>query len=245
MDSKVIKFIHKTPSLIVALDYDHEADMWSLVDTLDPAWCALKVGSELFTALGPDLVRRLVVRGFKVFLDLKFHDIPNTVAKACAVAADLGVWMLNVHASGGVRMMQAARKAIGEGKDRPLLIAVTVLTSLSQRELADLGVQNKLITHVVHLAQSANDAGLDGVVSSALEVPLIKNTCGQDFLTVTPGIRLLEENKPDWNTKDDQARVMTPTLAKQAGSDYLVIGRPITCADDPINVIQQILAELS
>ncbi len=237
--------MNKAPSLIVALDYDHETDMWFLVDTLDPAWCALKVGSELFTAFGPDLVRRLIARGFKVFLDLKFHDIPNTVARACAVAADLGVWMLNVHAGGGVRMMQAARSAIGDANDRPLLIAVTVLTSMSQQELADLGVQNKLITHVTHLARSARDAGLDGVVSSALEVSLIKKTCGQDFLTVTPGIRLLEEHKPDWNTKDDQTRIMTPSLAKQAGSDYVVVGRPITRADNPIQVIQRILTELA
>jgi len=222
--------------LIVALDFDNQTDALSLVDQLDPTWCALKVGSELFTLLGADFVCGLVARRYKVFLDLKFHDIPNTVARACAVAGDLGVWMLNVHASGGVAMMQAARAALDPyGSNRPLLIAVTVLTSMAADDLSALSITESLTDHVKTLATLAHHAGLDGVVSSALEVPLIKAACGNDFLTITPGIRL-----PGGATHD-QSRVITPKEAIEIGSDYLVMGRPITRATNPAQVIQELL----
>lgn len=222
--------------LIIALDFDNQAAALSLIDQLDPRHCALKVGSEMFTLFGPDFVRRLVAKHFHVFLDLKFHDIPTTVARACMAAADLGVWMVNVHASGGINMMQAAREAIEPfGDQRPLLIAVTVLTSMASNELQLLGISDSLEAHVTKLASWARDAGLDGVVSSALEVPMIKNQCGKNFITVTPGIRLAGD------AKDDQTRIITPELAIKEGSDYLVIGRSITRAAHPAKVVQQLL----
>lgn len=222
--------------LIVALDFDNQSAALSLVDQLDPTWCALKVGSEMFTLLGADFIRTLIARQFKVFLDLKFHDIPTTVARACVVACDLGVWMLNVHASGGLAMMAAARSAVDVyGHDRPLLIAVTVLTSMAPHDLATLGIIGSLDEHVCRLARLAREAGLDGVVSSALEVPFIKTACGVDFLTVTPGIRL------PGDAKDDQTRVITPKRAIEAGSDYIVMGRPITRAAHPAEVVQELL----
>lgn len=222
--------------LIVALDFDERSTAMTLVDKLDPAQCALKVGSEMYTLFGADFVRTLVARNFNVFLDLKFHDIPNTVARACKAAADLGVWMLNVHASGGLPMMQAAREAlVSYGSSRPLLIAVTVLTSMSAEDLLALGVHEPLEKRVCAMAQLAQEAAFDGVVSSALEVPAIKAACGQRFLTVTPGIRLAHDGH------DDQVRVITPERAIKAGSDYLVIGRPITRASQPANIIQELL----
>lgn len=225
--------------LIVALDFDNHTTAMALVDQLDPSLCALKVGSEMFTLFGTDFVKVLVARKFNVFLDLKFHDIPNTVAHACKAAADLGVWMINVHASGGVAMMDAARKALTSyGPKRPLLIAVTVLTSMSAADLLAMGVREPLETRVCALARLAQEANLDGVVSSALEVPAIKAACGADFLTVTPGIRLLSD------THDDQARVMTPERALKAGSDFLVIGRPITQASNPALVVHDLLQSM-
>lgn len=226
------------PKLIVALDYDNSEDALSLVSQLDPHQCALKVGSELFTLLGADFVRGLINLRFKVFLDLKFHDIPNTVAHACHVSAALGVWMVNVHASGGFDMMQAARKALDGHKKRPLLIAVTVLTSMNEAGLASVGVNTSLDTHVLNLAQMARDAGLDGVVCSAQEVALIKQHCGSKFLAVTPGIRLPTQSS------DDQSRITTPELAIKAGSDYLVVGRPITRAASPRQVVADLLSSL-
>lgn len=224
--------------MIIALDYDNQTDAWALIDKLDSSVCAVKVGSEMFTRFGTEFVRALVAKQFKVFLDLKFHDIPNTVARACKVAKDLGIWMLNVHASGGLAMMEAARQALEDGSssERPLLIAVTVLTSMNADELYSVGVQASLERHVCDLACLAKEAGLDGVVCSALEVKEIKAACGYDFLTVTPGIRL-----PD-RIQDDQVRIMTPERAWKAGSDYLVVGRPITRAPHPLNVIKEILA---
>jgi orotidine-5'-phosphate decarboxylase len=222
--------------LIVALDFDNHHEAISLVDQLERSYCVLKVGSELFTLLGPDFVRELVRRGFKVFLDLKFHDIPNTVARACKVAAELGVWMLNVHASGGYAMMQAARQALASYKVPPLLIAVTVLTSMSEQDLIDIGIDASLDSHVVSLAQLSQRAGLDGVVCSAQEASVIKKHCGPDFITVTPGIRLPTDSA------DDQSRIITPVDAIKAGSDYLVIGRPITRAADPKQVVSYVLA---
>ncbi|HAU1300888.1 TPA: orotidine-5'-phosphate decarboxylase [Legionella pneumophila] len=228
-----------TPKLIVALDFDNQDNALQLVDKLDQNHCALKVGSELFTLLGPQFVKELVRREFKVFLDLKFHDIPNTVAKACHSAAELGVWMINVHAIGGLRMLQAARESLKTyGKDRPLLIAVTVLTSFEEGELASVGISNTLPEQATHLAMLAREAGLDGVVSSAHEVKIIKQKCGENFITVTPGIRL-----PN-NLKDDQSRVMTPQQAIREGSDFLVIGRPITQASNPHEVVSALLRDL-
>ncbi|MDF1646682.1 MAG: orotidine-5'-phosphate decarboxylase [Legionellaceae bacterium] len=214
--------------VIVALDIDNQAKALAFVDTLSPDDCVLKVGLEAFTRFGPAFVRDLVIKGFRVFLDLKFHDIPNTVAAACRSVADLGVWMLNVHASGGFPMMQAARAALDElGDKKPYLIAVTVLTSLEASE-----------TQVTDLAMLAKKAGLDGVVCSALEVPRLKIACGHDFLTVTPGIRLLGDNM------DDQKRVVTPQEAKSLGTDYAVIGRSITRADNPVATLEAILSDV-
>jgi orotidine-5'-phosphate decarboxylase len=226
--------------LIVALDFDSQNDALNLVDKLDPSSCALKVGSEMFTLFGANFIKLLVSRHFKIFLDLKFHDIPNTVAQACKACADLGVWMINVHALGGFKMMQAAKDAIAVyGNDRPLLIAVTVLTSFSKKELCKVGINYAIIEQVKLLASLAKDAGLDGVVSSAHEVQTIKQECGNKFLTVTPGIRLSN------NSRDDQTRVMTPLQAINEGSDYLVIGRPITQAPNPAMVVSDILRDIS
>lgn len=228
-----------TPKLIVALDIDNKNEALDLIDQLDPASCTLKIGSEMFTLWGPIFVTQVINRGFKVFLDLKFHDIPHTVARACKAGAELGVWMLNVHASGGLEMMQAAVKALEPyGANRPILVAVTVLTSFAADDLVSIGVERPLLTHVGDLAQLANAAGLDGVVCSSYEVKKIKELCGQDFLTVTPGIRL-----PD-NSSDDQSRIMTPKQAIDEGSDYLVIGRPITRASNPASSVREILLSI-
>lgn len=222
--------------VVVALDFDDKAKALALVDQLDPAQCRLKVGKEMFTLFGPELVRDLVGRGFDVFLDLKFHDIPNTVAKAVAAAAELGVWMVNVHASGGSRMMRAAKEALAPYGDKaPLLIAVTVLTSMTDSELAELGVDaDTAQEQVLRLAKLTQQAGLDGVVCSAKEAGLLKNTLGSDFKLVTPGIR------PAGSDAGDQRRVLTPMDAIEAGSDFLVIGRPITQASDPLAVLKAI-----
>lgn len=221
--------------LIVALDFDNRADPLTLIDELDPSQCILKVGSELFTRLGPDFVRELVCREFKIFLDLKFHDIPHTVVRACHASADLGVWMLNVHASGGLEMMRAARQALDGYNIRPLLIAVTVLTSMNPEALASVGVSSTLDKQVLNLAMLAKEAGLDGVVCSAHEVPFIKSHCGRDFLAVTPGIRMGSDEP------DDQSRIITPEAAIQAGSDFLVIGRPITRSKNPKQVVSNLI----
>ncbi|OGV32359.1 MAG: orotidine 5'-phosphate decarboxylase [Legionellales bacterium RIFCSPHIGHO2_12_FULL_35_11] len=226
-------------NLIVALDFSCKSDALALVDKLDPDSCALKIGSEMYTSLGPSFVQELVARRFKVFLDLKYHDIPTTVAKACAAACDLGIWMINLHASGGLKMMEAARKAVDAfGSNKPILIAVTVLTSMQSSDLTSIGIAENLENHVGNLAKIAKSAGLDGVVSSAVEVPLIKEICGNDFLTVTPGIRLATNNS------DDQERVMTPKMALALGSDYLVVGRPITKACDPQRAIKELFEDV-
>ena len=227
--------------LIVALDFADAEAALMIAKQLDPSVCRVKVGKELFTSEGPVLVRKLVDLGFDVFLDLKFHDIPNTVAKAVTAAANLGVWMLNVHASGGRKMMLAAREALDSGSviRPPLLIAVTVLTSTSQAELTDIGLSRSLPTQVDHLADMAQSCGLDGVVCSAKEARIIKSTLGDKFLTVTPGIR------PEGADIGDQHRVMTPAQAIEAGSDYLVIGRPITASENPLKVVTSILDGLN
>lgn len=225
--------------LIIALDFNNQTDALKLVDEINPSDCALKIGSEMFTLFGPELVQMLIARDFRVFLDLKFHDIPNTVARACRAAADLGVWMMNVHASGGLAMMLAAKQSLDAfGKDRPLLIAVTVLTSMQSQDLAETGVNQTVLQQVGQLATLAKQAELDGVVCSAQEASLVKITCGQTFLTVTPGIRLPQ------SAQDDQARIITPEQALKSGSDFLVVGRPVTRAEKPQSVIQDILAHM-
>ncbi len=228
-----------TPRLIVALDYPTADLALTLVERLDPALCRLKVGKELFTRSGPALIKALHQRGFTVFLDLKYHDIPNTVARACQAAADLGVWMVNVHAFGGRRMMQAASEALAHYRQRPLLIAVTVLTSLTEADLQEIGLAGDLSLTARRLAGLARDSGLDGVVCSAREAPLLRQACGDDFQLVTPGIRLAD------SASDDQRRVMTPQAAIANGADYLVIGRPVTQADDPVATLRRIAASIA
>lgn len=233
---------NKESKVIVALDYADAASALALVARLSPQECRLKVGKELFTTAGPDLVRQLVARGFDVFLDLKFHDIPNTVAAACRAAAGLGVWMLNVHASGGSKMMQAAKEAIDTvaGAERkPLLIAVTVLTSMDEAGLRETGVAASPADQVMRLAGLTQQCGLDGVVCSAQEAPILRTALGNDFLLVTPGIR------PAGSAVGDQSRILTPARAIESGADYLVIGRPITQASDPVAALQSIQTEIS
>lgn len=227
------------PKIIVALDFPSQDPALALVDQLDPKKCRLKVGKELFTRSGPQLVEALQGRGFEVFLDLKFHDIPNTTSAAVAAAADLGVWMVNVHASGGEKMMTACRERLEPfGKDKPLLIAVTVLTSMTAEDLAGIGIPNSPEAQVSRLATLTRNCGLDGVVCSAQEAPRLKKEQGAEFRLITPGIRPLTADK------GDQQRIMTPTDALNAGSDYLVIGRPITQAPDPLAALEAIHAEV-
>jgi orotidine-5'-phosphate decarboxylase len=226
------------PRVIVALDYPQAGPALELAARLDASACRLKVGKELFTAAGPDLVRALVGKGFGVFLDLKFHDIPNTVAAACRAASELGVWMLNVHASGGRKMMEAAREAVDKSASRPLLIGVTVLTSMDETGLRETGVASSPHDQVLHLAGLAQQSGLDGVVCSAQEAADLRARFGAGFALVTPGIR------PAGADAGDQSRIMTPANAVRAGSDYLVIGRPITQAPDPLAALQQINQEI-
>lgn len=223
--------------VIVALDYADAASALKLVNQLDPALCKLKVGKELFTAAGPQLVEKLIAKNFKVFLDLKFHDIPNTVAKACEAASNLGVWMLNVHASGGSAMMQAALEGVNKSSRKPYLIAVTVLTSMNQASLNEIGIEDSVENQVLKLARLTQQAGLHGVVCSALEAQLLKQHLPDNFMLVTPGIRPLHVNQ------DDQSRVVTPSQALHMGVSYLVIGRPITQAADPLKALEAINAE--
>lgn len=227
--------------IVVALDFQDAQQALAFAAQVDPALCKLKVGKELFTSAGPQLVAQLVDNGFKVFLDLKFHDIPNTVAKACEAATKLGVWMLNVHASGGSAMMQAAAEGVVKGSSsthKPHLIAVTVLTSMNQATLHELGIETNIEQHVLRLAQLTKTAGLDGVVCSAQEASLIRQHIGSDFLLVTPGIR------PSFASKDDQSRILTPSQALTVGANYLVIGRPITQAESPLHALDLILQEI-
>lgn len=225
--------------IIVALDYADSASALNLVNQLDPSLCKLKVGKELFTAAGPQFVEKLVAKNFQVFLDLKFHDIPNTVSKACEAASNLGVWMLNVHASGGTAMMQAALEGVDKSKQSPpYLIAVTVLTSMSEENLHEIGIENNIENQVLKLAKLTQLAGLHGVVCSALEARLLKQQSPENFLLITPGIR------PTSASKDDQTRILTPTQALTSGASYLVIGRPITQAAKPIDALISINHEI-
>ena len=225
--------------VIVALDYADAKSATVLVDRLEPSACKLKVGKELFTAAGPALVAGLVQRGFDVFLDLKFHDIPNTVARACKVCAHLGIWMINVHALGGRAMMTAARDAIESAPHRPKLIAVTVLTSMAEADLREVGIDANPLVEVMKLAELAAKCALDGVVCSAHEAAAIRDLIGDRFLRVTPGIRLTEESA------GDQKRVMTPKVAIESGASYLVVGRPVTRAADPLAVLARINSEIA
>ena len=225
--------------VIVALDYETKKEAMQLVDQIDPSLCRLKVGKEMFTTLGTEFVKELQRRNFDVFLDLTFDDIPNTVARAVRSAADLGVWMVDMHASGGLRMMEAAKKILEPyGKDAPILIAITVLTSMEEADLLQIGVNTSPEEHVIRLARLSQRAGLDGVVCSPQEVEILRQRCGNEFKLVTPGIR------PEGSQLGDQRRVMTPREAINAGSDYLVIGRPITQAADPVAVLKQINASI-
>ena len=226
------------PKIIVALDYPEAKPALELVSRLQPTLCRVKIGKELFTAAGPQIVEQCMQRGFEVFLDLKFHDIPNTAAQACKAAASLGVWMVNVHALGGRKMMEAARDAVASSSQPPRLIAVTVLTSMAQTDLADIGITATAAEMVLRLATLAQASGLDGVVCSAQEAKLLRQHCGKNFSLVTPGIR------PADAASDDQSRIMTPAAALQNGASYLVIGRPVTKAADPLAALQKISQEI-
>ncbi|MFV2056596.1 MAG: orotidine-5'-phosphate decarboxylase [Thiohalomonadales bacterium] len=229
--------------IIVALDFATTQQALDLASRLEPQQCKLKVGKELFTRGGPEIVRTLVEMGFDVFLDLKFHDIPNTVAKACLAAAELGVWMVNIHASGGRNMMLAARESIDQyssskGAPKPLLIAVTVLTSMTARDLSDIGITADTDAQVNRLAILAQQCDMDGVVCSPLEIASLRAQLGLSFRLVTPGVR------PAGAKQDDQNRVMTPEAAIDEGADYLVIGRPIYQSSDPLQALVDINARI-
>ena len=233
MDCKVT-----APKLVIALDFPDTRLALDFLDMLEPELCRVKIGKELFTRAGPELVRQIIHRGFDVFLDLKFHDIPATVANACSAAADLGVWMLNVHALGGEKMLLAARESLHRNDHNTLLVAVTILTSMETQDLQKVGMHLPVDQEVLLLAELAKTCGLDGVVCSAREVEPVSRTCGRDFILVTPGIR------PQGGQQDDQKRVMTPAQAVQAGSHYLVIGRPVSRAENPRRVLQQLNDEI-
>lgn len=226
------------PKIIVALDFPGAVPALALAHRLSPELCRLKVGKELFTATGPVLLEQLMKSGFEIFLDLKFHDIPNTTAQACKAAAALGVWMINVHALGGRKMLEAAQLAVSGSGRPPKLIAVTMLTSMAQEDINELGINATPQEMVLRLAKMTQEAGLDGVVCSAQETGLLRRECGNKFCLVTPGIR------PEYASLDDQSRVMTPKAALQSGSSYLVIGRPITKAADPLHALIAINQEI-
>ncbi|MDD4927850.1 MAG: orotidine-5'-phosphate decarboxylase [Gallionella sp.] len=226
------------PKIIVALDFPGAVPALALAHRLSPELCRLKVGKELFTATGPALLEQLMKSGFEIFLDLKFHDIPNTTAQACKAAASLGVWMINVHALGGRKMLEAAQIAVSNSSKPPKLIAVTLLTSMSRDDVREIGIDTTTEETVSRLAQLAQESGLDGVVCSAMETELLRAQCGNKFCLVTPGIR------PALASLDDQSRVMTPEAALKAGSSYLVIGRPITKAADPLRALLEINSQI-
>lgn len=225
-------------SIIVALDAKSQFDALTIAEQLDPALCRVKVGKELFTHEGPIIVKALQDKGFDVFLDMKFHDIPNTTAQAVCAAADLGVWMVNVHASGGRKMMETCVERLKVGNYKTQLIAVTVLTSMGREDLKDIGLDIEPNEHVKRLAQLTKDSGLDGVVCSAQEAKMLRESIGQDFALVTPGIR------PEGSNADDQKRIVTPKQAMLDGSTHLVIGRPITKSENPRQTLKDILATL-
>ena len=225
-------------SIIVALDAKSEYHALTIVEQLDPTLYRVKVGKELFTHAGPSVVQKLQHQGFEVFLDLKFHDIPNTTAQAVCAAADLGVWMVNVHASGGRKMMQTCAERLKAGNYQTQLIAVTVLTSMGREDLCDIGLDIEPVEQVKRLAKLTQESGLDGVVCSAQEAKILRDMLGQDFALVTPGIR------PEGANADDQKRIVTPKQAMQDGASHLVIGRPITQAAHPTDLLTSILASI-
>lgn len=227
------------PKVIVALDFPASEPALALLDQIDPAQCRVKIGKEMFTRAGPAFVEQVAGRGYQIFLDLKYHDIPNTVASACAAAADMGVWMMNVHASGGRKMMTAAAQRLAGLQSRPLLIGVTILTSLGQEDIAEIGYPGTPADNVLRLAALAEDSGLDGVVCSPLEVEPLRRERGHAFHLVTPGVR------PAGASVDDQKRIMTPGDAMRAGASYLVVGRPITAAADPLASLNAINEEVA
>ncbi len=235
--------MNSEPKIIVALDVESKQEAQQIVSQLNPSLCRLKVGKSLFTSLGPEWVHQAQALGFDVFLDLKFHDIPFQVASSCRDAAQLGVWMMNVHALGGIKMMKAAREAIDsyhqKTNRRPLLIGVTLLTSHSEEDLKEIGLSGTLNENVLRLAGNCYEAGLDGVVCSAQEASQIKATFGKEFLCVTPGIRLKDQNR------HDQIRVLTPVDAVNAGSDYLVMGRAILESSNPNQVLPHIIEDIN
>lgn len=225
--------------IIVAMDFDNADQCLAMARRLSPSDCRLKVGKELFTVCGPKIVEQLMALGFEIFLDLKFHDIPNTTSKAVKAAAELGVWMVNVHASGGERMMAAAREVLEQrSRHRPLLIAVTVLTSMEAVDLSGVGIERSPEEQVIKLARLTHSCGLDGIVCSAQEATLMRSQFGREFCLVTPGIRL------DSSPADDQRRTLTPAAALSAGSSYLVIGRPITQSSNPVETCKSIIQSL-
>ena len=230
--------ISPSKPVIVALDFATEKQACQTMDLLDPALCRIKIGKELFTSTGPVIVRRAIDAGFDVFLDLKYHDIPNTVAGACSAAADLGCWMINLHASGGRAMMETASERLSHHRERPMTVAVTVLTSLDEAAINEVGYTETIAALVVRLAALSQDCGLDGVVCSTYEIESIRHRCGEQFVTVTPGVR------PKNSGSDDQRRVATPAQALAAGADFLVIGRPITQAENCAAALQRIYSEL-
>ena len=225
--------------VIVALDYPASEPALALAEQLSPSLCRLKVGKELYTRCGPGLVEKLQAMGFEVFLDLKFHDIPNTVAGAVRAAGELGVWMVNVHAGGGRRMMEAAMESLQAFQSKPLLIAVTVLTSMTEEDLRELGYRETAAQRVLRLAALTAESGLDGVVCSAMEAEELRRARGEDFCLVTPGIRLAGDSA------NDQRRVVTPGEAMANGADYLVIGRSVTGADNPLQALERVHQELA
>ncbi|MBQ9619770.1 MAG: orotidine-5'-phosphate decarboxylase [Neisseriaceae bacterium] len=228
----------KPSRIIVALDFpDEKSTLRFVEEQLSPELCCLKIGKELFTATGRHLVEKLIAQNYKIFLDLKYHDIPNTVASACRVAADMGVFMIDMHCMGGHRMMEAAANALAHYAYRPLLIGVTVLTSMEQNDLSAIGMTGNLKDTVIRLARMAQQSGLDGTVSSAQEASLLREQLGKDWVLVTPGIRLQQ-------TQDDQRRVMTPQDAIRVGSHYLVIGRPITQSSHPMQILRQVYDDI-
>jgi len=222
--------------IIIPLDLDHSSAI-NIAKKLNPDLCRLKVGSQLFTSSGPKIISELNDLKFDIFLDLKFYDIPNTVYQSVKSALDLGVWMVNVHASGGAKMLESAKKAIESANSSTILIAVTILTSFSKENMANLGISD-LDKHILNLGKLAYDCGLDGVVCASTDTQSIKKNFGKNFLAVTPGIR------PAWSSLDDQRRVSTPEEASRNGSDFLVIGRPITGSKDPIKALERIYKEM-
>ena len=224
--------------IIVALDFANRDSVTALVKQLDASLCRLKVGKELFTSCGPSLVQEFIGLGFDVFLDMKFHDIPNTVARACDVASRLGVWMMTIHAAGGRDMLSRAREAVDHSGNKPLLVGVTVLTSMLNKDLQETGIRSSTETQVMRLAHLCRETGLDGVICSAMEAKQLREEFGEEFCLVTPGIR------PAGADHNDQRRIVTPAEAVRLGSDYLVIGRPITQAMDPLKALYDISAEI-